>query len=65
MPTARSPYTGQRCRSVTANGYIISSAFNFANKPSGIFVAVPGHKEKYVAKLVATDRHAISSRWSG
>lgn len=40
---------------VAADGYVISSAFNFANKPAGIFVAVPGHKERYPAKLVATD----------
>src|SRR5262249_54146045 len=40
---------------VAADGYIISSAFNFANKPSAIFVAVPGHKERHVAKIVATD----------
>jgi S1-C subfamily serine protease len=38
-----------------ADGYVISSAFNFANKPSAIFVAVPGHKERYVATVVATD----------
>jgi serine protease Do len=41
---------------VAADGYIISSAFNFANKPSAIFVAVPGHKERYVARQVATDQ---------
>src|SRR5262249_39848285 len=41
---------------VDPDGYVISSAFNFANKPSAIFVAVPGHKERYVAKVVATDR---------
>jgi S1-C subfamily serine protease len=40
---------------VAADGYIISSAFNFANKPSGIFVNVPG-KKRYVAKVVATDQ---------
>jgi serine protease Do len=40
---------------VAADGYVISSAFNFANKPSAIFIAVPGHKERYVAKAVATD----------
>ena len=39
---------------VGADGYIISSAFNFANKPSAILVAVPGHKERYVGKR---DRH--------
>ena len=41
---------------VSADGYIISSAFNFANKPSAIFIAVPGHKERYVGKVVATDQ---------
>jgi S1-C subfamily serine protease/poly(3-hydroxybutyrate) depolymerase len=41
---------------VGSNGLIISSAFNFANKPAAIFVAVPGHKERYVAKLVANDK---------
>jgi S1-C subfamily serine protease len=38
------------------DGYIISSAFNFANKPSAILVAVAGHKDRYVAKIVATDQ---------
>ncbi|MFN4260343.1 MAG: trypsin-like peptidase domain-containing protein [Gemmataceae bacterium] len=41
---------------VSPDGYIISSAFNFANKPSAIFVAVPGEKERKVATIVATDR---------
>src|SRR5262249_59426289 len=41
---------------VAADGYIITSAFNFANKPSAIFVAVPGRKEKLVARAVATDQ---------
>jgi S1-C subfamily serine protease len=41
---------------VGADGWVISSAFNFANKPQSIFVEVPGHKEKYVAKVVATDQ---------
>ena len=40
---------------VSADGYIISSAFNFANKPTSVFVAVPGHKERYVARTVASD----------
>jgi S1-C subfamily serine protease/predicted esterase len=40
---------------VAADGYIITSAFNFANKPQAIFVGVPGHKERYVAKVIATD----------
>lgn len=41
---------------VSPDGYIISSAFNFANKPSAIFVAIPGQKERLVAKVVATDQ---------
>jgi serine protease Do len=40
---------------VGADGYVISSAFNFANKPSSVFVTVPGRKERFVAKLLATD----------
>jgi S1-C subfamily serine protease len=40
---------------VAADGYIITSAFNFANKPQAIFVGVPGHKERFVAKAIATD----------
>jgi S1-C subfamily serine protease/predicted esterase len=40
---------------VAADGYIISSAFNFANKPSAIFVTIPGHGERYVAKEIAHD----------
>jgi S1-C subfamily serine protease len=41
---------------LSPDGYIISSAFNFANKPSAIFVAIPGNKERLVAKVVATDQ---------
>src|SRR5262245_32402855 len=40
---------------LTPDGYIASSAFNFANKPSSIDVAVAGHKARYIAKVVATD----------
>src|SRR5260370_9926318 len=40
---------------VSADGYIISSAFNFANKPSFILVAIPNRKERMRAKLVSTD----------
>ena len=39
---------------VDKDGYIITSTFNFANKPSDIFVTVPG-KDRKVAKVVATD----------
>jgi S1-C subfamily serine protease/predicted esterase len=41
---------------VSADGYVISSAFNFANKPTSIFVSVAGQKERFVAKVVATDQ---------
>lgn len=41
---------------VHADGYILSSAFNFANKPQAIHVRVPGHKEAYVAEIVANDQ---------
>lgn len=40
---------------VAPDGFIISSAFNFANKPTEIFVSVPGHKDRYFAKVVAND----------
>lgn len=41
---------------VDGEGFIISSAFNFANKPTEIFVTVPGHKDRYYAKIVANDQ---------
>jgi S1-C subfamily serine protease len=41
---------------VHADGYVISSAFNFAKKPAAIHVSVPGHKERYVADIVAQDQ---------
>ncbi len=41
---------------VSADGFVITSAFNFANKPSSIMVAVPGKKERYVARVVSTDQ---------
>jgi S1-C subfamily serine protease len=41
---------------VHADGYVISSAFNFASKPAAIHVSVPGHKERYVAEIVANDQ---------
>jgi serine protease Do len=41
---------------VGADGYIISSAFNFANKPSTIDVSIPGRKQRYPAKVIATDQ---------
>jgi len=41
---------------VTADGYIISSSFNFANKPAAITVAIPGHKEPLPARVIAEDK---------
>jgi len=39
---------------VSADGYIITSAFNFANKAMDIVVSVPG-RERFVADVVSTD----------
>src|SRR5579871_4589680 len=41
---------------VSPDGYVITSAFNFANKPTAVFVTIPGHKERLVAKTIATDQ---------
>ena len=41
---------------VSPDGYIISSAFNFANKPTAVFVTIPGRKNRLVAKTIATDQ---------
>jgi serine protease Do len=40
---------------VAADGYIVTSTFNFANKPSDIFVTLPGRPGRLVAKQVAND----------
>ncbi len=40
---------------VAPDGYIVSSAFNFADKPSAILVAIPGRTDRLPAKIVATD----------
>ena len=40
---------------VDADGYVITSTFNFINKPTDIFVTVPG-KGRSVAKVVARDQ---------
>ncbi len=37
------------------DGFILSSSFNFAHKPSGITVSLPGGKPPLAAKVVATD----------
>ena len=39
---------------ISPDGYIISSAFNFSNKPTDIFVTVPGNP-RLVAKIIASD----------
>jgi S1-C subfamily serine protease len=39
---------------VSPDGYVISSAFNFANKPANILIQVPG-KGRLDAQVVATD----------
>jgi S1-C subfamily serine protease/predicted esterase len=41
---------------VDADGFVITSSFNFANKPTDIFVTVPGRPTRLVAKVVATDQ---------
>src|SRR5262245_29793716 len=40
---------------VAADGYVITSAFNFANKPTAITVSLPGRHERFLGKVVATD----------
>jgi serine protease Do len=40
---------------VSADGYILSSSFNFANKPAAITVMIPGRKEPLAAKVIAAD----------
>src|SRR6516165_7883345 len=41
---------------VGADGYVISSAYNFMNNPATILVSIPGHKDPLLAKRIATDR---------
>lgn len=40
---------------VAADGYVMTSAFNFANKPTSITVSVPGRSERFLGKVIATD----------
>lgn len=40
---------------VSPDGYIITSSFNFAHKPTDIYVTVPGQPTPFVAKVVAQD----------
>jgi S1-C subfamily serine protease/predicted esterase len=44
---------------VAADGYVITSAFNFANRPTAITVSVPGRKERFLGKVVATDHSRL------
>ncbi|MBX9627897.1 MAG: PDZ domain-containing protein [Gemmataceae bacterium] len=41
---------------VDPDGYVITSSFNFANKPTDIFVTVPGRPDRLVAKVIAADQ---------
>lgn len=41
---------------VSSDGYILSSSFNFANKPAAITVIIPGRKDPVAAKVVAEDQ---------
>lgn len=53
---------------VGADGYVITSSFNFANKPTDIFVTVPG-KDREVAEVVGTDQSRMLTllkvKWTG
>lgn len=40
---------------VDADGYVITSSFNFADKPTAITVSVPSRPGRFPAKVVATD----------
>jgi S1-C subfamily serine protease len=40
---------------VSPDGYVITSAFNFVNKPTDIFVTIPG-RPRLVAKIIASDQ---------
>src|SRR4029077_18553437 len=41
---------------VDRDGFIVTSSFNFANKPTDIFVTIPGHSQRLVAKVIAHDQ---------
>lgn len=38
------------------DGFVVSSAFNFAQKPASILVSVPGRRDRFIARIVATDQ---------
>jgi S1-C subfamily serine protease len=40
---------------IAADGYVVTSAFNFANSPTSITVSVPSRAERFVGRVVATD----------
>ena len=41
---------------VDPEGFVITSSFNFAHKPTDIFVTIPGRPQRLVAKVVANDQ---------
>ncbi len=41
---------------VDPDGFVITSSFNFANKPTDIFVTVPGRTTRLVARVISTDQ---------
>jgi S1-C subfamily serine protease/predicted esterase len=41
---------------VAADGYVITSSFNFADKPTAITVSVPGRPTRFPARVVASDQ---------
>jgi S1-C subfamily serine protease len=46
---------------VAADGYVVTSSFNFSNKPTDVFVTVPGRSTRLVAKVVAHDQTRMLS----
>jgi serine protease Do len=46
---------------VAADGYVVTSSFNFANKPTDVFVTIPGKATRLVAKVVAHDQTRMLS----
>src|SRR5947209_9114233 len=40
---------------VAADGYVVTSSFDLAHKPSGIYVTVPGRANRFVASVVCVD----------
>lgn len=46
---------------VAADGYVVTSSFNFANKPTDVFVTIPGRPTRLVAKVVAHDQTRMLS----